>query len=87
MTVRIELPDDQAAALRTKAAEQGLTLEDWFQKLASVESSGQYHASERTRTPEDQHGSVVEEMRKLRARIEPDPEGWTTRDYINYGRR
>lgn len=33
MTV-IELPDEQAAALKAKAAAQGLTLEAWFQKLA-----------------------------------------------------
>ncbi len=32
-------------------------------------------------------GSVLDEMRALRARIKPDPEGWTTRDYIQYGRR
>ncbi len=32
-------------------------------------------------------GSVVAEMRALRARIKPDPEGWTTRDYVLYGRR
>jgi len=31
-------------------------------------------------------GSVVAEMRALRARVKPDPEGWTTRDYILYGR-
>lgn len=31
--------------------------------------------------------SVVAEMRALRARVKPDPEGWTTRDYVNYGRR
>lgn len=33
MTV-IEIPDDQAAALKAKAAAQGLTLEAWFKKLA-----------------------------------------------------
>ncbi len=32
-------------------------------------------------------GSVLAEMRSLRARIKPDPEGWTTRDYVHYGRR
>jgi hypothetical protein len=31
-------------------------------------------------------GSVVAKMRALRARVKPDPEGWTTRDYVNYGR-
>jgi uncharacterized protein (DUF433 family) len=33
MTV-IELPDEQAAALKAKAAAKGLSLESWFQKLA-----------------------------------------------------
>jgi uncharacterized protein (DUF433 family) len=33
MTV-IEIPDDQAAALKAKAAAQGLSLEGWFKKLA-----------------------------------------------------
>ena len=36
MTV-IELPDDQAAALKARAAAQGLTLEVWFEKLSGVE--------------------------------------------------
>lgn len=35
MPLRIELSDEQAAALKARAAAQGLTLEDWFQKLAS----------------------------------------------------
>ena len=30
MTVKIELSDEQAAALKVKAASQGLTLETWF---------------------------------------------------------
>ena len=37
MTV-IELPDDQAAALKARAAAQGLTLEGWFEKLSGVRS-------------------------------------------------
>src|SRR5665811_1278358 len=32
----IELPDDQAAPLKTKAAAQGLTLEAGFEKLSGV---------------------------------------------------
>ena len=43
-TVKIDLPDDQAAALKAKAAAQGLSLEEWFRVLAeqtapSVESN------------------------------------------------
>ena len=32
----IELPDDLAAALKTKAAAQNLELEDWFRTLADA---------------------------------------------------
>jgi hypothetical protein len=48
MTV-IELSDEQAAALRAKAAAQGLTLEGWLQKLASNDvrtRKGRYSLSE-----------------------------------------
>ena len=37
MTV-IEIPDDQAAALKARAAAQGLTLKAWLGKLAKEES-------------------------------------------------
>lgn len=33
----IQIPDEQAEALRARAAEQGLSLEDWLRKLAGVE--------------------------------------------------
>jgi hypothetical protein len=42
---------------------------------------------ETTNSPAVPPGSVVAEMRALRARVKPDPEGWTTRDYVHYGRR
>ncbi|MCL4853880.1 MAG: hypothetical protein KJZ78_21180 [Bryobacteraceae bacterium] len=84
-TVKIEIPEQQAAVLSAKAAEQGLTLERWFQKVAEQEA--ERSAVQAPRRTTEQHGSVVEEIRKLRARIQPDPEGWTTRDYVNFGRR
>jgi plasmid stability protein len=37
----IELPDEQAAALKAKAAAEGLSLEAWLQKLASVEPAAE----------------------------------------------
>lgn len=37
-TIRINLPDDRAALLAAKAAQCGLTLEGWFQKLAEQEA-------------------------------------------------
>jgi DNA-binding protein H-NS len=73
MTVTVQLSDEEAAALQAKAAAQGLSLEKWFKSLVQQEI-------------QPQSVSVVSEMRALRARVKPDPEGWTTRDYVNYGR-
>ena len=41
MTV-IELPDEQAAALKAKAAAEGLTLEAWLSQLAGAEPSAEH---------------------------------------------
>jgi hypothetical protein len=48
-TVKIALPDDQAEALKAKAAAQGLSLEDWFRHRADQETrsgKGRYTLSE-----------------------------------------
>lgn len=42
MTV-IEIPDDQAASLKAKAAAEGLSLEAWIKKLAEDEAVSQRH--------------------------------------------
>ena len=34
-TVKIDIPDQQAAELKAKATAQGLTLEEWLQKMAT----------------------------------------------------
>ena len=41
MTVTIEIPEDRVALLKAKAAAQGLTLEDWLQKLADERSEAE----------------------------------------------
>ena len=38
MSVSIEFSNEQLASLKTKATAQGLTLQDWLQKLAFEES-------------------------------------------------
>jgi hypothetical protein len=38
MTVSIELSSEQLAALKAKAAAQGLTVQDWLRKLALEQS-------------------------------------------------
>ena len=76
MTV-IELPDDQAAALRAKAEAQGLTLTAWLQTLAESDLSQQKPGSAK---------DAVARILELQKHVKPDPEGWTAKDYINYGR-
>ena len=58
MTLLIELPDDQAAALTARAAAQGLTLEDWFKSLAVETTAGPGGVQSAA-------DIVLEEMRKV----------------------
>ena len=44
-SVTIQLSDDRAAALKAKAAEQGLTLEGWFQKMAERQDTAEVRYS------------------------------------------
>jgi hypothetical protein len=74
----IKLPDEQAAALRARAAAEGLDLEAWLGQLAVGE--------QKDATTQDSK-SGLEEINALRALVQPDPEGWTTRDYVQHGRR
>jgi hypothetical protein len=76
MTV-IELPDQQALALRARAAAQGLTLKAWLKVLADEESAvvGSRPLHE-----------AAERILQLQKRVKPDPERWTVHDYINYDR-
>ncbi len=73
----IELPDQQAAALKARAAAQGLTLEAWLKQLADEEAS-----SVSARSPQEAAARILQ----LQRRVKPDPEGWTVRDYINRDR-
>jgi hypothetical protein len=68
----------QLAQLATKAG----TDPEHLVKDAALRLLNEHHG-----LPAVSSGSVVAEMRALRARLKPDPEGWTTRDYVQYGRR
>jgi hypothetical protein len=76
MTV-IELPDRQAAALKAKAAAQGLTLAAWLTQLADAEVP-----PAAPRSPREAAARILQ----LQERVKPDPDGWTVPDYINRDR-
>jgi hypothetical protein len=76
VTLVLELPDNKEAALKAKAQAQGLSAEQYAEQLLNRDLGVQ-----------DNPASIVEKMRALRAHVKPDPEGWTTRDYVQYGRQ
>jgi hypothetical protein len=76
MTI-IELPDQQAAAPKARAAAQGLTLEAWLKHLADEEAF-----SIAPRSPREAAARIL----RLQKRVKPDPEGWTVHDYIDRDR-
>ena len=78
MTIQIELPEEQAAALKAKLSAQGLSLEGWFKRMVEAEVL--------TQTPPSPQQAVTRIL-ELQKHAKPDPEGWTVKDYINYGRR
>lgn len=79
-TITIHLTDHQAAALAAKATAQGLTLEEWFQQLAAQDTPASV-------TPPQTVQEAIDRILEVRKRVKPDPEGWTVRDYIEYGRQ
>lgn len=72
----IEIPDEQAAALRAYAAAQGMTLEAWLKRVAEERAVFEAEATRR----------AVKQIREIQKQAKPYPEGWTARDYMNYGR-
>jgi predicted nucleic acid-binding protein len=79
--MEVRFTPEQEAQLTQAAVEAGTDAEHLV-KDAALRLLGSSDASQ-SAPP----GSVVAELRALRARVKPDPEGWTTRDYVRFGRR
>ena len=75
----IDLPDESAERLRTQAGLRGMKLEDLLRDIAC-------QTADEAIEPQDAH-LAVERILEIRKRVKPDPEGWTIRQYIEYGRR
>jgi hypothetical protein len=78
----IELPDEEAAALKAKAAAAGLTLEAWLKRLANAE--GETPAEHPLRTAAD---IVLDCMRHVPPEIMDTmpSDGATQHDHYLYG--
>jgi hypothetical protein len=83
MTV-IELPDEQAAALKAKAAAAGLTLEAWLQRLAELNPETQPAAALPLQTAAN---IILESMRAVPPEIMAamPKDGASQHDHYIYG--
>jgi hypothetical protein len=85
MTIQLELSPEVVNRLNIAAGKKGLSLDAYLTESVIHE--------------EDSNGAVVDESEKrckraaagasildIRKRVKPDPEGWTSRDYINFRR-
>ena len=81
MRQTIELSDESAALLRRQAEAHGLTVEAWVEELAREKASGDDIQSSRQKAE-----AAATRILDIQTRVKPDPEGWTVRNYIDYGR-
>ncbi|MEJ7609002.1 MAG: hypothetical protein WKF37_22700 [Bryobacteraceae bacterium] len=85
MTVTLELSLEKEAALKEHAQTCGLTIHEWLLQLveqAAPLASTKPATKKAVRSPQEAVARILE----LQKHVKPDPEGWTVRDYINFGR-
>lgn len=86
MTVQLDWPPDVVDRLTEEATKKGPSLDTYLLQtvLQRKDSNGTPNDdAERRRKRADASARILE----IQKRVKPDPEGWTSRDYINYGRR
>jgi hypothetical protein len=84
MTVELDWPPDVVNRLTEEARRKGLSLEAYLlETVLQQGSNGAPTDNAEKRRKRAEGGARILEIQK---RVKPDPEGWTSRDYINYGR-
>ena len=86
MTVSLDWPPDVVDRLTEEARNKGLSLDAYVLQTVLLQRSSNGAPSddaEKRRKRADAGRRILE----LQQRVKPDPEGWTSRDYINFGRR
>jgi hypothetical protein len=86
MTVQLDWPPDVVGRLTDEARKKGLSLDAYVLQtvLQQKGSNGAPTDDAEQRRRRAEAGARILEIQK---RVKPDPEGWTSRDDINYGRR
>jgi DNA primase len=79
MTVQLDWPPDVVDQLTEEARKKRLSLD--------LHQNGSNSTSSSEEQKRRQRAEAVAMIRELRTYVKPDPDGWTSRDYINFGRR
>ena len=87
MTVQLDWPSDVVDRLTEEARQKGLSLDAYVLQtvLPQKGSNGAPAIDEAEKRRKRQEAAV--RILEIQKRVKPDPEGWTSRDYIDYGRR
>ncbi|MDQ2949564.1 MAG: hypothetical protein M3Y27_27110, partial [Acidobacteriota bacterium] len=80
LTIRIS--EESAALLARQAAAHGLSVQAWVEKLAQ-----QKQTAKEVQPGQQETRAAIACILEIQKRVKPDPEGWSIRDFINYGRR
>ena len=83
MALVIELHEKKEAALKAKAQVRWVSVEEYAKQVLDRD----LEEATDSNSALAQRDGVAERIRALRDRLRPDPEGWTTRDYVERGYR
>ena len=87
MTVQLDWPPDVVDRLSEEARQKGLSLDAYvLQTVLQREGpNGAPAIDEGEKRRKRQEAAI--RILEIQKRVKPDPEGWTSRDYIDHGRR
>jgi len=86
MTVQLDWPPDVVDQLTEEARKKRLSLDAYLLNTV-LHQNGSNSTSSSEEQKRRQRAEAVAMIRELRTYVKPDPDGWTSRDYINFGRR
>jgi hypothetical protein len=86
MTVNLDWPPDVVERLKKQAFQRGLSLDAFLLEAVLQRSKESPHPGGGNDNRSRRQGAAARIL-EIQGRVQPDPEGWTSRDYINFGRR
>lgn len=85
MTVELNWPPEVMERLTSQAQQKGLSLEAYL--LQHVLRQWADDAAASSADKRGRRAAAAQRILDMQRNVKPDPDGWTSRDYVNYGRR